>query len=62
MFNDAYHPGAQFRVVSPPISERPDLEDRPEGKSLEGYATRVIEYVNTAEEVLLLVPPDVDVE
>lgn len=62
MFNDAYRPGAQFRVVSPPISERPDLEDRPEGKSLEGYTTRVIEYVNTAEEVLLLVPPDVDVK
>lgn len=62
MYNHAYHPGAQFRVVSPPIPERPDLEDRPEGMSLEGYTTRLVEYVNTSEEVQLLVPPDVDVE
>jgi hypothetical protein len=64
MFNDEARPGAVFRVQSPELEEPPSL-DAVEGdaaQALEGVSVRVVEYFNTNEEVLLFLPPDVQVE
>ncbi|MDG5776797.1 twin-arginine translocation signal domain-containing protein [Haloarculaceae archaeon H-GB2-1] len=51
MFNDEFRPGAQFRVKSPVIEQHPQIDGVSEGNFWSEYNTRIIEYLNTNEEV-----------
>jgi hypothetical protein len=50
MFNDAFRPGAEFRVVSPVLEWTPDVEGVQEGDVFSDYNTRMIRYTNTEAE------------
>lgn len=51
MFNDEFRPGAQFRVQSPVLEQDPEVEGVSEGSIWSDYNTRIVEYLNTNEEV-----------
>lgn len=65
MFHHEYHPGAQFRVLSPPIRKTPDLRgdgvERDEAV-LDAHHLRMVEYVNTGEQAQLFLPQGAQVE
>lgn len=62
MFNDAFRPGAQFRVVSPVIDQQPDVSGVNQGDIWSNYNTRAIEFLNTNEQVLLFPAHDAEVK
>lgn len=53
MFNDQFRPGAQFRVKSPVLDRNPDVRGVQQGDLWSQYNTRLVEYLNTNEEVYL---------
>ncbi|WP_436928545.1 hypothetical protein [Halosimplex halobium] len=61
MFADAFRAGAQFRVTSPVIEQQPEVEGVEDGSVWSDYNTRVVEYVNTEEDVLLFPAHDAEV-
>jgi len=62
MFNDAFRPGAQFRVVSPVIEQQPDVSGVNQGDIWSNYNTRAIQFLNTNEQVLLFPAHDAEVK
>lgn len=60
MFTDEYYSEAQFRVTSPVLNEDPDIEGLSE--IWNDYNTRMIEYLNTNEEVYLFSTEDAEIE
>lgn len=62
MFNDEFRPGARFRVVSPVIEAKPDVEAIQEQDVWTSANTRIIEYRNTGERVSLFPIQQADVE
>lgn len=62
MFNTEFRGGAQFRVVSPVIEQRPDVEGVQEDDVFSEYNTRVIEYLNTDEDVTFFPAHDAQVQ
>ncbi|WP_436907949.1 hypothetical protein [Halosimplex marinum] len=61
MFADAFRGGAQFRVTSPVIEQQPEVEGVEDGAVWSDYNTRVVEYVNTEEDVLLFPAHDAEI-
>lgn len=62
MFNSEFRGGAQFRVVSPVIEQHPDVEGVQQGDVWSEYDTRIIEYLNTDEDVTFFPAHDAEVE
>lgn len=62
MFNDEFRPGAQFRVKSPVIEQNPDVRGVDQGDIFSEYNTRIIEYLNTDEDVYFFPAQDAEVE
>lgn len=50
MFNDEFHAGAQFRVISAAIQRTPEFDGVQVNELPSAYNTRIIEYANTREE------------
>ncbi|WP_135365282.1 hypothetical protein [Halosimplex halophilum] len=61
MFADAFRGGAQFRVTSPVIEQQPEVEGVEDGAVWSDYNTRVVEYVNTEEDVLFFPAHDAEI-
>lgn len=62
MFHDEYRPGARFRVVSPVVEERPDVEVVQNQDVWASARTRIVEYLNTGERVSFFPIEQADVE
>lgn len=62
MFNDEFRPGAQFRVKSPIIEQNPDVRGVEQGDIFSEYNTRIVEYLNTDEDVYFFPAHDAEVE
>jgi hypothetical protein len=62
MFNDEFRPGAQFRVKSPVVEQNPDVEGVQEGDIWSEYNTRIIEYLNTNEEVYFFPAQEAEIQ
>lgn len=62
MFNDEFRPGAQFRVKSPVVEQNPDVMGVEEGNIFSEYNTRIIEYLNTDEDIYFFPAQDAEVE
>jgi hypothetical protein len=62
MFHDEFRPGARFRVVSPVVAQRPDVEAVQNQDVWASANTRIIEYLNTGERVSLFPIEQADVE
>lgn len=62
MFNNEFRPNARFRVKSPVLERNPDVEGVQEGDIWSDYNTRVIEYLNTNEEVFFFPADDAEVQ
>jgi len=62
MFNDEFRPGSQFRVKSPVIERNPDVRGVEQGDIFSEYNTRIIEYLNTDEDVYFFPAQDAEVE
>lgn len=64
MYSDEFRPGAQFRVVSPPIEQNPDVEGafQGSGSMWAEHSTRMIEYLNTNEQVYFFPPYNSNLE
>lgn len=62
MFNDEYRPGARFRVVSPLIDEKPDVEGIQNQDLWASADTYIIEYLNTNERVSLFPIEQADIQ
>jgi len=61
MFADEFRGGAQFRVTSPVIEHQPEVEGVEDGSVWSDYNTRVVEYVNTQEDVLFFPAEDAEI-
>lgn len=62
MFNDEFRPGAQFRVKSPVVEQNPEVRGVEQGAIFSEYNTRIIEYLNTDEDVYFFPAEDAEVE
>lgn len=62
MFSDDFRGGAQFRVTSPVVEQQPDVEGVEEGSVWSDYNTRVIEYVNTDQDVQFFPAEDAEIQ
>lgn len=62
MFNSEFNGGAQFRVVSDVLEAHPTVEGVQEGDIWSEYNTRMIEYLNTDENVTFFPAHDATVE
>lgn len=62
MFNDEFRPGSQFRVKSPVVEQNPDVRGVEQGAIFSEYNTRIIEYLNTDEDVYFFPAQDAEVE